>query len=207
VRAGGALRALRLALALGPRQRGAVGLRRVGRGQHDRRGLVLGPLGAQALDGAGQRELRAAEALDEVAAAADAERLERAERVVQQAETAAHALGEHVLARDDAVALEQQLGTGAAAQAGIGLATEDRGRERPASLHGRSGAAAPRAEPAAGPRAIDGALGPGERQARSSQRCEGVIGDLARPDEVPQRLLDLLGAQRQLGEQVREEAR
>src|SRR6476469_7414508 len=37
----------------------------------------------RALDGAGQRELGAAHALDEVAAAAHAERLEVAERVVQ----------------------------------------------------------------------------------------------------------------------------
>src|SRR5207244_3624350 len=68
VGAGSALGALRLALALGPRQRGAVGLGRVGRGEHDRRRLLLVALGAQPLDGAGQRELRAAEALDEVAA-------------------------------------------------------------------------------------------------------------------------------------------
>ena len=65
---------------------------------------------AQALDGAGQGELRAAHALDEVAAPADAECLEARERVVEHREATLDPLGEHLLARDDAVALEQQLG-------------------------------------------------------------------------------------------------
>src|SRR6185437_12133021 len=64
------------------------------------------------LDRARQRELRPAHALDEVAAAADAERLELREGVVQRREAALVALREHLLARDDAVALEQQLGDG-----------------------------------------------------------------------------------------------
>ena len=64
-----------------PRKRGAVRLRRIGRGEHERVSLWLTHVGgsqlAQSLDGARQRELRSAEALDEVAAPADAERLER----------------------------------------------------------------------------------------------------------------------------------
>ena len=107
-------------LALGPGQRGAVGLGGVGGGD-DERALACagagrgGPAGAQALDGAGERELGAAHALDEVAAAADAERLELGEGVVEQGEAAADALGEHLLAGDDPVALEQQLGERTAA--------------------------------------------------------------------------------------------
>src|SRR5215212_3057222 len=77
VRARGALRALDLALALGPGQRRAIRLGGVGRREHDRRRLVLGLLRAQALHRARERELRPAEALDEIAAAADAERFER----------------------------------------------------------------------------------------------------------------------------------
>src|SRR3954447_8490274 len=143
--AGRALRALALALALGPWQRGAVGLRRVGGCEHDRRRLVLGLLRAQPLDRAGQRELRPAEPFDEVAAPADAERLERAERVVEEAEPAGRAFGEHVLAGDDPVALQQQLGARAAAQGGWGsylLCAEDGARQRPAALDRRAGAAA-----------------------------------------------------------------
>ncbi len=67
-------------------------------------------LGAQPLDGAGQRELGAAEALDEVAAARDAERLQPAQLGVERGEATGHAFGEDELAGEDPVALEQQLG-------------------------------------------------------------------------------------------------
>ena len=68
------------ACALRPRQRAAVGLRRVGRSEHERVAVLL-PVAelAQPLDGAAERELRTAEALDEVAAPAEPERLERAQ--------------------------------------------------------------------------------------------------------------------------------
>ena len=46
-----------------------------------------------------------------------------------------------------------------------------------------------------------------ERQPRRAQRGERVVGDLAGPDEIPQRLLHLLGLERDVGEQVGEEAR
>ncbi len=65
---------------------------------------------AQPLDRAGQRELRAAEALDEVPAPGDPERLELRELGVDRREPARHALGQHLLAGQDPVALEQQLG-------------------------------------------------------------------------------------------------
>ena len=60
LRAGHALGSPRIGLTgpLGPRQRGAVELRRVDGGEHERRFLALDPLRAQALDRAGQGELR-----------------------------------------------------------------------------------------------------------------------------------------------------
>ena len=130
-------------LTLGPRQRRAVGLGGVGGGEHDRLAgadrTLLGGRGTQPLDGAGERELGAAHALDEVAAPADAERLEVGERVVEHREAALDALGEHLLAGDDAVALEQQLGQRATALdrpcRPLGPASEHRLGQRPASLH------------------------------------------------------------------------
>ena len=128
-----------LGVALGPGQRRAVGLRRVGGGEDDRRGLLGDLLRAQPLDRAGERELRAAEPLDEVAAAADAERLELLQRVVEDREAAGDPLGEHLLAGDDPVALEQQLGEHAAsrrpAPAPCGRSCVD---ERPAALGRRA---------------------------------------------------------------------
>ena len=98
--------------ALRPRQRRAVRLCRIGCGEHERLGLLVLARAelAQALDRAGQRELRAAEPLDEVAAAADAERLERAQLAVDGAVAARNAFAAHAVARDDALPLEQQLG-------------------------------------------------------------------------------------------------
>ena len=119
VGAGLARRGARRRSGLRPLQRGAVRLRGVGGGEDDGRRRVVVALRAQALGRARQRELRAAEALDEVAALADADRLQRDERVVQGGEAAGDALGQHVLARDDAVALEQQLGLRAAAPRGV----------------------------------------------------------------------------------------
>ena len=55
----------------GPGQRGTVGLRRIAGREDERRGVLEVALGAQALDRARQRELGAAQALDEVAATAD----------------------------------------------------------------------------------------------------------------------------------------
>src|SRR5919206_2345208 len=137
-------------LALRPGQRRAVGLRRVGGGEHERRALVVGPLAAQALDRAGQRELRPAEALDEVAAPAGADGLELRERVVQAGEAAGDALGQHLLARDDAVALEQQLGQRAPPARRLGRRAEQRLGQRPAALDLRLGAAATPGAEAAG---------------------------------------------------------
>ena len=148
-----------------PWQRRAVGLRRVGRGEHERRGFLEVALRAQALDGAGQRELRPAEAFDEVAAAADAEGLELREGVVEDREAARDPFGEDLLAGDDAVALQQQLGLSSPALAGLRLAAKDRVGERPATLNGGLTAPATRAE-AAGRAVARRLLRACERQAR-----------------------------------------
>ena len=91
-------------------------------------------LGAQALDGPRQRELRAAETLDEVAAARDPERLQTAQLGVERREAARDAFGEHELAREDPVALEQQLRQRAPARGRVLLrgAGEERRGQRPA---------------------------------------------------------------------------
>src|SRR6184192_583952 len=78
VRAGDARRAG--AAAPGPGKRSTVRLRWIGGGEDERLRLLalLRTQLAQTLDRAGERELRAAESLDEVAAPAGAERLQRA---------------------------------------------------------------------------------------------------------------------------------
>src|SRR5213078_4112265 len=92
-----------LRAAAGEDELGERAKRRVGGGEHERRRgrARLAGVGTQALDRAGQRELRTAEALDEVAAPADAEGLEVAERVVERGEAARDALGEDLLTGDD----------------------------------------------------------------------------------------------------------
>src|SRR5204862_4019941 len=105
-----------------------------GGGEHDRRRGVVVALRTQPLDRSRQRELRAAEPFDEVAAARDADRLERRELVVERREAARDPLGEHLLAGDDAVALEQQLGLRAPAGARLDVGAEERRRQRPAAL-------------------------------------------------------------------------
>ena len=174
---------------LGPLQRRAVGLRGVGGGEHDRRRRVVVALRAQPLDRARERELRAAEALDEVAAAGDADRLQRRQRVVEGAEPARDALGQHLLAGDDAVALEQQLGLRAPAGGRILVARRTAravSDQRPCT----AGCAPPRGarRTSAGAWRARAATRRARRgQLRRAQRRERVVGRLARPHEVPQR--------------------
>ena len=190
------------ALEFRPGQRGTVGVGRIGR-REDQVGAVGFGQRAQALDRAGQRELGAAEALDEVAAASGAEQLEVAELRVEGGEAAGDALGEDRLTGDDAVALQHQLGLGA--QAGTG----GRGRWRRAARSGTSVPGRRRRRSSGGGRSggrwrSDG----GDRaQARRPQRREGVVGDLARPGEVPERVVELLGRVVEVGEQVEPEGR
>ena len=97
-------------------QHRAVRLRRVGGGQDERLLLLVlaRPELAQPLDRAAERELRAAEPLDEVAAAAEPERLERLQLAVDGAVAAGDSLAADAVAGDDPLPLEQELGEGAA---------------------------------------------------------------------------------------------
>ena len=92
-----------------PGQDAAVRLRGIRRGKHER--LVVFRLAqlAQPLDSAGQRELRAAEALDEVAAPAGADGLERPQLPVDRAVAAGNPFSADAVARDDPLPLEQEL--------------------------------------------------------------------------------------------------
>ena len=139
--AGGAAGAA-ASLQLRPGQRGAVGVGRIGGGEQQEGAVGFGQR-AQALDRAGEGELGAAEALDEVAAAGGAEQLEVAELRVEGGEAAGDALGQHGLAGDDAVALQHQLGLGAQAGTRAGSVGEEWRGEGPAALdRGGGGAAA-----------------------------------------------------------------
>ncbi len=77
--------------------------------------------------------------------------------------------------------------------------------QRPCTCAPRAGA--PRAEAPAATAAPALALRAGQREPRRAQRRPRVVGHLARPDEVPQRLLERLGHEVDVGEQVGEEAR
>src|SRR5436190_2726423 len=118
--------------ALRPGESGAVGLSRVGGGEHQRL-LFLAVLGlelSQPLHGPAKRELGAAEPFDEVPAAAEPERLERPELAVDGAVTARDPFAADAVARDDALALEQELGE----RAPVGAAREQAAGQRPAAL-------------------------------------------------------------------------
>ena len=151
-------------------------------------------MGAQPLDRSRQRELRAAETLDEVAAPADAERLERGERVIEGREAARDPLREHELAGEDAVALEQELGDRAPPGDGIGRGLEERRGQRPAALHRRPRVAARGAHERARSGGRARGRPPAGGRARGAARAAAPRRRwyLARPDEVPQRLLQHL---------------
>ena len=119
----------------------------------------LRPQLAQPLDRAAERELRAAEPLDEVAAPAEAERLERLQLAVDRAVAAGDALGADAVARDDPLPLEQQLGERAAVGRGP---AKSRAGERPAAL--RRGDLA---------RARGARSGAARRSARAARRSGG----------------------------------
>src|SRR6266511_2434106 len=166
---------------LRPRQRGAVGLRRVGRREHERFGLLVLSRSqfAQPLDRSRKRELRAAETLDEVAAAAHAERLQRTQLAVDGAVAAGNSLAADTVPRDDPLALEQKLGE----RPRIGLPQEEPAGERPTPLR-RGDSCRALAREAARPPA-----GSSRRlvAASGSERRPCVVRHLACPDEVPER--------------------
>src|SRR6478735_1018103 len=92
-----------------PGKHAAVGLRRLGGGEHECVALVGVPQLPEPLDGTREGELCAAEPLDEVAAAARTDRLERAKLPVDGAVPARDPFGAHAVTRDDPLPLEQEL--------------------------------------------------------------------------------------------------
>ena len=155
-------------VALGPGQHRAVGLGGVGGGEHQDAVLVVLAPGAQALDRPGERELGAAQALDEVAATGDPQRLEGAQRVIEGGEASRHALGQHLLAGEDPVALQQELGERAAPRAGLRRVPEQPLGERPAALHLALGPGTARGE---APRTSAVELGARARQRQARRRA------------------------------------
>ena len=95
---------------VGPRQRGAVGLGGVGGRQEidARRGDLRVTEPAQAVDRPGQRELGRAKPVDEVAPPDSTGFLERPQDRVDPRKATFDALGEHGLAGQDAVAVQQR---------------------------------------------------------------------------------------------------
>ncbi len=130
---------------------------------------------------------------------------------VDPGEAAGHALGEHLLARQHAVALEQQLGarTPSRSRPRFDPLTEQRRGQRPPALNlsrCRSCHAVHTGSYGQWPAGhCSGCTR--HRKPRSPQRRERVVGDLARPDQIPQRVLQLgrgdLGAD--VDQQVAEE--
>ena len=91
-----------------PRQGRAVGLGGVCGGEHERTVLGAGAELAQPFDRAGERELRPAEPLDEVATPARPDCLERAQLAVDGAVATRDALAAHAVTHHDALSLEQE---------------------------------------------------------------------------------------------------
>src|SRR5436309_5286343 len=120
--------------ALRPGHCGTVRLRRVGCRQDKQLGLLVlaRTQFAHTLDRPGQGELGAAEALDEVAAAADAERLECAQLAVHGAVATRHTFAAHTVAGNDPLPLQQELGK----RPRIGTPGEETIGKGPASLRG-----------------------------------------------------------------------
>jgi len=182
--------------ALRPGQGRAVRLRRIG-GREDE-GRSFRRLLAEALDGAGKGELRPAEPFDEVPPAADPEGLELAQLAVDGRVTARDALGSDPVPRDDPLALEQELGE----RPRVRLAREQAGGRRPPPLRGRDRIRPPAREAPRRP------LSPGRRvSARRAQRLPGVVRDLARPDEIPERREGGLRLEPALAKEVEPEER
>src|SRR5262249_35238621 len=153
----------------------------------------------QPLDGTRQRELRAAQTFDEVAAAADTEGLECAQLPVHGAVPTGNPLAAHAVARDDALPLEQQL----CERARIGTAREEPVGEGPAPLRRRNSGGTLARE----------ATRPAARRPRGlvaapcAERRPRVVCHLAGPDEIPQRRQRDLRLELRRGDEVVPELR
>jgi hypothetical protein len=127
------------------------------------------PRRAQAVDGAGEGELRALEPVDEVAAAELPGLLHGAEHRVHRAEAARDVLGREHVARHHAVAVEQHEGARVRAARRVGRLRGELRHEGPAARRERRHAAARAPALAA--------------QREGAERREGVVRDEPAPDE------------------------
>ena len=140
----------------------------------------------KAVEGAGERELRGSQAVDEVATPDPAGLLHRAQHRVDRAETAVDSLRGDRLAREHAMSLEHRETQGVQA---LGRGRRRRAvHERPATGGLGRTECGEAARPVGAPRAVGA---PGSLPAQGTQRGERVVGDLAGPDQVPQRIEDV----------------
>src|SRR5688572_26455581 len=204
--------------ALGPRERGAIQVRGIRRRErHDLRLVARLAHGAQAVDRAGQSELRRAAAGNEVAAAHATRVLHRLEHAVHAGESAGEPLRLHGLPRHDAVPLEQLMNARGDALGRREVRDAERVDERPAArtllwvdrraLGGDEHRGARRIRGATRRARASPGAGCG-RAYEPAQRLERVVRHLAGPDEIPQRLEHLGGEPAtEPAEQLREEER
>src|SRR6185503_15468917 len=136
---------------------------------------------AEPLDRAGQRELRAAESLDEVAAPAGADGLERPELAVDGPVAAGDPLRTDPVARDDSLSLEQELGQRPAIGGRPTRCEQARGERPESRRRDLAGAARAGETPWAALR------GRHPVATFRAERRPRVVRHLARPDELPQR--------------------
>src|SRR5260221_12918550 len=193
---------LAAALPLGPAERGAVRVRRIGGGERDHGWLLAGLTHRpEPIDGTRQRELRGTTPCDEVAATHAACLLHRAQYAVDGSEATVGALVLHELAGDDAVPLEELQH---ARREALGRcrrrAARRGGDERPAPDELAREAALRRSTPAG--------VAHGRRPQDRAEWVQAVVRHLAGPDEVPERVLHLGGeAAAERRDQLREERR
>ena len=168
-------------------ERRPVWICRIGRRQHGHLDLIAHAgrwltQRAKQVEGAGQRELRRAEARDEVAAPDPAAFLHRLQHRVDDAETSRRRFRHHGLACQDAVTREKLIrprgGPGGGLRGPLGL------HQRPPSFRGRR-----RQPPRAERGRLELALLPPwrARLCEGAQRVERVVGDRPAPHEIPER--------------------
>ncbi len=162
----------------GPWQCRAVGVGGIGRGQYDRTRRWRG--GPQPVDRAGDGELSRPEGLYEVAAPASAGIFECRQDAVHPGEAAWDPFGCDRTAGDDPIPFEHRFGLCVGSQRRIRITFRQQGpaagdrRWAAAARHGRTRDA------------LVAPVGTASTAQRGSQWGEGVVGDQARPHQVPQ---------------------
>src|SRR5919204_1764799 len=175
----------------GPRERGTVWIRRIGRGE-DHRLRVSRAFAhrTEAVHRAGERELRGSATGHEVAAADPSRVLHRFQDPVRRREPAAEPFGTYRLAREHAMALEQLADL----------------RRRPFRRSGEDVARGRRQRPTSGDIVAEVArrgAPPGTPywSDQRADRVERVVRDLAGPHEIPQGVAELGGESAPRGRQ------